>query len=108
MIERPKSHGSKGPQPSPRAKSAGAPILAQTKPRAELTTMNDRLLNAFLAGAIDEPTFDAERGTLRDKLAVIEASMANPDYSSSAYSSKHVILYQHVAAVLPKTPRIEA
>ena len=49
---------------------------AQTKRRSELTAMNDRLLNAFLAGAIDEPTFDAKRASLRDELAVIEASLA--------------------------------
>jgi len=49
--------------------------LARTKRRAEITTMNDRLLNAFLVGAIDEPTFDAKRGTLRDELAVVEASL---------------------------------
>lgn len=48
---------------------------AQTKRRAELITMNDRLLNAFLAGSIDEATFNAKLATLRDELAVIEASL---------------------------------
>ena len=48
---------------------------AQTKRRAELITMNDRLLNAFLAGSIDEATFNAKLAALRDELAVIEASL---------------------------------
>ena len=30
--------------------------IAQTKRRSELATMNDRLLNAFFAGSIEEPT----------------------------------------------------
>ena len=38
---------------------------AQTKRRAELITMNDRLLNAFLAGSIDEATFNAKLFDLR-------------------------------------------
>lgn len=37
--------------------------------------MNDRLLNAFLAGSIDEATFNAKLATLRDELAVIVASL---------------------------------
>ena len=37
--------------------------------------MNDRLLNAFLAGSIDEATFNAKLAALRDELAVIEASL---------------------------------
>lgn len=49
--------------------------VAQAKRRAELVAMNDRLLNAFLGGAIDEPTFNAKLATLRDELAVIEASL---------------------------------
>ncbi len=50
--------------------------IAQTKRRSELTTMNDRLLNAFLAGSIDEPTFNAKLAALRDELALIETSLA--------------------------------
>ncbi len=50
--------------------------IAQTKRRSELTAMNDRLLNAFLAGAIDEATFNAKQAALRDELAVLEASLA--------------------------------
>lgn len=49
--------------------------VAQTKRRAELVAMNERLLNAFLGGAIDEPTFNAKLAALRDELAVIEASL---------------------------------
>jgi site-specific DNA recombinase len=48
---------------------------AQTKRRAELITMNDRLLNAFLAGSIDEATFNAKLATLRDEVAVLDASL---------------------------------
>ena len=38
--------------------------------------MNDRLLNAFLAGSIDEPTFNAKLAALRDEMALIETSLA--------------------------------
>lgn len=37
--------------------------------------MNDRLLNPFLAGAIEEATINAKLAILRDELAVIEASL---------------------------------
>ena len=50
--------------------------IAQTKRRSELTTMNDRLLNAFLASSIDEPTFNAKLAALRDELATLEESLA--------------------------------
>ncbi|WP_437226078.1 recombinase family protein [Planctomicrobium sp. SH661] len=50
--------------------------IAQTKRRSELIAMNDRLLNAFLTGAIDEATFNAKQAALRDELAVLEASLA--------------------------------
>ncbi len=50
--------------------------VAQAKRRSELTAMNDRLLNAFLAGAIDEATFNAKQAALRDELALLEASLA--------------------------------
>ena len=46
--------------------------IAQTKRRSELTTMNDRLLNA----SIDEPTFTAKQAALRDELTLIEATLA--------------------------------
>ncbi len=50
--------------------------IAQTKRRSELTTMNDRLLNAFLATSIDELTFNAKLAALRDELATLEESLA--------------------------------
>ena len=50
--------------------------IAQTKRRSELTTMNDRLLNAFLATSIDEATFNAKLAALRDELATLEESLA--------------------------------
>lgn len=51
--------------------------MALAKRRSELTTMNDRLLNAFLAGSIDEAAFNAKLATLRDELAQLEASLDN-------------------------------
>jgi DNA invertase Pin-like site-specific DNA recombinase len=48
---------------------------AMTKRRSELATMNDRLLNAFLAGSIDEATFNAKLAALRDEAAQIEETL---------------------------------
>ena len=39
--------------------------------------MNDRLLNAFLAGSIDELTFNAKLAALRDEAAQIEERLGN-------------------------------
>lgn len=50
---------------------------AMTKRRSELATMNDRLLNAFLAGSIDEATFNAKLVALRDEAAQIEEALGN-------------------------------
>uniref|UniRef100_A0A7C4QS20 Recombinase family protein n=1 Tax=Schlesneria paludicola TaxID=360056 RepID=A0A7C4QS20_9PLAN len=49
---------------------------AQTKRRAELITMNDRLLNAFLAGSIDEATLAARQAQLRNEAATVAATLA--------------------------------
>ena len=51
--------------------------MALSKRRSELATMNDRLLNAFLAGSIDEPTFNAKLAALRDEAAQIEERLGN-------------------------------
>ena len=51
--------------------------MALAKRRSELTTMNDRLLNAFLAGSIDEAAFNAKLAALRDELAQLEESLGN-------------------------------
>ena len=49
--------------------------IALTKRQSELTNMNERLLNAFLACSIDEPTFNAKLATLRDESAQVEQSL---------------------------------
>lgn len=51
--------------------------IALAKRQSELTNMNERLLNAFLAGSIDEPTFNAKLAALRDELAQLEESLGN-------------------------------
>ncbi|MEQ9410075.1 MAG: hypothetical protein RIK87_20230 [Fuerstiella sp.] len=51
--------------------------IVLSKRRSELATMNDRLLNAFLAGSIDEPTFNAKLAALRDEAAQIEERLGN-------------------------------
>lgn len=58
--------------------------IALTKRKSELNTMNDRLLNTFLSGAIDEATFNAKLATLRDELAVVEESLASDDTVATA------------------------
>ncbi|MCA8998374.1 MAG: recombinase family protein, partial [Planctomycetaceae bacterium] len=49
--------------------------IALAKRQTELNNKNDRLLNAFLAGSIDEPTFNAKLAALRDELAQVEQSL---------------------------------
>lgn len=46
------------------------------KRKSELAGMEDRLLNTFLAGTIDEPTFNAKRTQIRDELAGVDRSLA--------------------------------
>ena len=46
------------------------------KRKSELAGREDRLLNAFLAGTIDEPTFNVKRTELRDELAGVDWSLA--------------------------------
>lgn len=49
--------------------------VSQSKRRSEPTALNDRLLNAFLVGAVNETTLNAKQAALRDELAVLEASL---------------------------------
>lgn len=51
-----------------------AAVLA--KRQAELKSMQDRLLNAFLATSIDQATFDAKSAELRDEIARVRESEA--------------------------------
>jgi site-specific DNA recombinase len=47
------------------------------KRRAELVNMQDRLLNAYLAGSIDAPTFKAKGDDLKTQLATVDESFAS-------------------------------
>lgn len=47
-----------------------------TKRRSELASMQDRLLNAYLAGSIDEPTFKTKGDDLRAQVALVDESLA--------------------------------
>lgn len=46
-----------------------------TKRRSEIKTMQDRLLNAFLAGTVDEPDFRAKSEELKAETARVAASL---------------------------------
>ena len=48
-----------------------------TKRRGELVGMQDRLLNAYLAGSIDEPTFKAKGDELKAQVAMVDESLAS-------------------------------
>lgn len=48
---------------------------ALAKRQSELKGMQDRLLNAFLAGTIDEPTFKAKSGELQYEAAKVNEAM---------------------------------
>ena len=48
-----------------------------TKRRGELAGMQDRLLNAYIAGSIDEATFKAKGDDLKTQIATIDESLAS-------------------------------
>ncbi len=48
-----------------------------TKRRGELAGMQDRLLNAYLAGSIDEATFKAKGDDLKTQIATVDESLAS-------------------------------
>lgn len=50
-----------------------AALLA--KRRSELRSMQERLLNAYLAGTVDQTTFEAKSGELRDELARVQDAL---------------------------------
>ncbi|MBM3273148.1 hypothetical protein FJY94_07900, partial [Candidatus Kaiserbacteria bacterium] len=50
----------------------GRPVKRKT----ELAAMQDRLLNTFLAGTIDEATFNAKQAALRDEAGQVDESLA--------------------------------
>ena len=47
-----------------------------TKRRGELVSMQDRLLNAYLAGSIDEATFEAKGAEFKTQQALVAESLA--------------------------------
>ncbi|MGE3778394.1 MAG: hypothetical protein AB7F89_14500 [Pirellulaceae bacterium] len=49
---------------------------ALQKRKTELVAMQDRLLNTFLAGTIDEATFNAKQAALRDEAGQVDESLA--------------------------------
>lgn len=52
---------------------------ALTKRRSELKAMQDRLLNAFLVGTIDEETFNAKQTELLDDIALTDERLGESD-----------------------------
>ncbi len=50
---------------------------ALTKRRSELATMQDRLLNAYLAGTVDEAAFKAKSAVFKSELARLDESLAD-------------------------------
>ncbi|MCA9091732.1 MAG: hypothetical protein KDA90_24245, partial [Planctomycetaceae bacterium] len=53
--------------------------IAQKKRLAEIEAMQERLLNAYLAGTIDEATLAARQTQLRDESATVAATLATCD-----------------------------
>jgi hypothetical protein len=50
---------------------------ALTKRRSELSTMLDRLLNAYLAGTVDEAAFKAKSAEFKSEVARLDESLAD-------------------------------
>ena len=59
---------------------------ALTKRRGELAGMQDRLLNAYLAGSIDEATFKAKGNDLKAQVATINESPASVEDVGEAFA----------------------
>jgi hypothetical protein len=64
-----------------------------TKRRGEFVGMQDQLLNAYLAGAIDEDTFKAKGDDLKAQVATIEESLASAEDVDEAYAETILHLY---------------
>lgn len=50
-------------------------LATLTKRRSELATMQDRLLNAFLVGSVDETTFQAKSTELKSETIIVEEAI---------------------------------
>jgi hypothetical protein len=70
--------------------------LSLTKRRAELANMQDRLLNAYLAGSIDEPT-KAKGDDLKAQLVTVDESLDSWKKTSSKRMPKRPCSCSHTS-----------
>ena len=78
--------------------------IALAQRRTELTNKNARLLNAFLAGSINEPAFNAKLAALRDELAQVEQSLGEGPSLDPADVRATLAVFQ-VSQEIPQTWR---
>ena len=84
------------------SKIQGDRAKAMQKRKTELATMQDRLFNAFLAGTVDEKTYNAKLVELRDEAAQIDESLAEigDSYNTDAEEAIAVFDFSQNAADL--------
>ena len=66
---------------------------ALTKRRGELASMQDRLLNAYLAGSINEATFNAKGAEFKSQQALVDESLAAVEDVDEAYGKTALAVF---------------
>ncbi len=59
-----------------------------TKRRPELTKMQERLINGYLGGAIDEPTFQLKSADLKSQIEDVQRQLDDADEFDPAFGKR--------------------
>ena len=73
-----------------------------TKRRTELINMQDRLLNGYLAGSIDEATFQAKSLDLKSQLEEVERQLDQSANYDPAYGDSAMAVFEFSQNLLPR------
>lgn len=72
-----------------------------SKRRTELTNMQDRLLNGYLAGTIDEPTFHLKSADLKSQLEDVERQLDEADEFDPAFGQTALAVFDFSQNLVP-------
>ena len=72
-----------------------------TKRQTELTNMQDRLLNGYLAGTIDEPTFQMKSADLKSQLEDVECQLDEADQFDPAFGQTALAVFDFGQNLVP-------
>ena len=72
-----------------------------TKRRTELVNMQDRLLNGYLAGTIDEPTFQLKSADLKSQLEDVERQLDEAEQFDPAFGQTALAVFDFSQNLVP-------